>query len=339
MQEGSIATVDYQTVQNRTLPVIASEIITIEKQVEQTALIGAIEIGHRLNEAKELCQHGEFGSWCKENLDYSQRKAERFMKLSEEYNAGNWLLTNSTISSKVSVFKALSLLALPDEEAKTFVEGHDIEAMSVKSIDEEIKKLKEEKDRAIASAESLKRQKDRADAELAQNEQAMEEMQNHITQLKAEIRIMESEQAPAVDVTEYEEKIDKLNTAIEKAKEKECKLKDRFKQLESSKQEDIDEAVAAQRESLYEQVKAEHSVEIEHLNEINVELQTEVDGLRKKLQNNSEESKLRFKILVDQLQDTFNECINLAADEEEETAIKMRTALQTVLISMSEVLG
>lgn len=338
MQEGSIAMIDQEEHNIVVLDMMAQRILSIEDNVMSFAVSGAIEIGNILIEAKELVKYGEWGDWCKNNLNYSQRKAERYMKIATTYGDENRPFSKSTNLSKVSIHKALSLLALPDEEVENFVEEHDVETMSAKDIDAEIKKLKEEKDKALASADAWKKMKEDTDNALAMNEQAMEEMQNHITQLKAELRIKESEQAPEIDVTEYEEKIGKLQAAVDKAKEKERKLKDQFKQLENSKQEDIDEAVAAQRESLYEQVKAEYSVEMEHEHEINAELQTEVEGLRKKLQNNTAESKLRFKILVDQLQDTFNECMNVISDEEEETAGRMKGALQKVLFTMSEVL-
>lgn len=47
---------------DRTLPVIAAEINTIKHQTEKILLVGAIEIGRRLKEAKDLLPYGEWGN-------------------------------------------------------------------------------------------------------------------------------------------------------------------------------------------------------------------------------------------------------------------------------------
>lgn len=49
----NIVEAKYQIVQDRTLPVIISEIKIIEQTVAKTAMEGAIQIGERLQEAKE----------------------------------------------------------------------------------------------------------------------------------------------------------------------------------------------------------------------------------------------------------------------------------------------
>ena len=73
----NIVEADYRVVPERTLPVIASEILYIESQVAKTALDGAIQIGIKLKEAKEKVDHGQWEDWCSENLNYSKSKAER----------------------------------------------------------------------------------------------------------------------------------------------------------------------------------------------------------------------------------------------------------------------
>ena len=49
----NIVEAEYTIVQERTLPVIISEIHIIEQNVAKTALEGAVQIGTRLQEAKE----------------------------------------------------------------------------------------------------------------------------------------------------------------------------------------------------------------------------------------------------------------------------------------------
>ncbi|KUO77205.1 MAG: hypothetical protein APF81_28130 [Desulfosporosinus sp. BRH_c37] len=45
----------------------------------------AIEIGRRLQVAKALVKHGEWGKWLEESVSYSQKTAERLVKHYEEY--------------------------------------------------------------------------------------------------------------------------------------------------------------------------------------------------------------------------------------------------------------
>ena len=50
-------------VTDRTPFVIATEINTIRHQTRKILLAGALEIGRRLKEAKELLPYGEWGKW------------------------------------------------------------------------------------------------------------------------------------------------------------------------------------------------------------------------------------------------------------------------------------
>ena len=56
----NIVEADFKIVQERTLPVIAGEILQIEENVGRVALDGAIRIGERLKEAKEKVEHGQW---------------------------------------------------------------------------------------------------------------------------------------------------------------------------------------------------------------------------------------------------------------------------------------
>ena len=142
-----VVDVEFREVQERTLPVIASEIKTIEEVVYKATLEGVIQIGKRLEEAKGQIGHGSFSDWCKEYLGSSQRQAQKYMEISSKYSDENSPFSNANISSHLSISKAYSLLALPEEEVESFTEEHDIESLTVKQLEEEIKNLKEEKTR------------------------------------------------------------------------------------------------------------------------------------------------------------------------------------------------
>ncbi|MEI3062331.1 MAG: DUF3102 domain-containing protein [Oscillospiraceae bacterium] len=102
---------------------ITAEIRTIQDSVRRTALSGAIEIGRRLTEAKELLQHGEWGDWLKREFEFSQSTASRLMQLFREYGADQGSLfgaeTKYATLQNISVSNALRLIAIPDEERRS----------------------------------------------------------------------------------------------------------------------------------------------------------------------------------------------------------------------------
>lgn len=147
----------------RDIKVISAEIKTIQDSVRRTALLGAIEIGRRLVEAKELVPHGEWGTWLKTEFEFSQPTASRLVTLYKEYGAEQGSLFGaeakySTLNN-LSVTNALRLLAIPDEEREAFAAEHDIEHKSAREVEELIRQKKE----ADARAERAERELREAD--------------------------------------------------------------------------------------------------------------------------------------------------------------------------------
>lgn len=143
----------------RDIKIISAEIKTIQDSVRRTALLGAIEIGRRLVEAKELVPHGEWGTWLKTEFEFSQPTASRLVTLFKEYGAEQGSLFGaeakySTLNN-LSVTNALRLLAIPDEEREEFAAEHDIEHKSAREVDELIRQKKEADARAAAAEKAL----------------------------------------------------------------------------------------------------------------------------------------------------------------------------------------
>ena len=308
----NIVEAQYEIVQERTLPVIISEIKIIEQHVTKTAIEGAIQIGERLQEAKELAGHGNFGQWCQENLNYSQDTAQKFMKLAREYGGQNNVLANTAMSRNFSISNALSLLKVPEEDREQFVEEHQVEDMTNKELEEEIRQLNEEKASRERTIEVLNNSMRNEAEKLLQAQHEIEDLKRKLDDASVE----------AVDPKEVEKlkaKLEKTETALEKEKEKLKKEKD-------DRQAAIDKELKAAGDAMQEQTKK--SIE---------SLQKEVDRLKRREQKAGNETLLKFKILVDQLQDVFRqagECI--LAEEDQEKADKMNAALRQVLQSMEE---
>ena len=65
---------------SRTVETVTLEIRTLQHQAQGIILSYAIEIGRRLEEAKAMLPHGEWGAWLKKELDFSQSTAQNFME-------------------------------------------------------------------------------------------------------------------------------------------------------------------------------------------------------------------------------------------------------------------
>ena len=166
----------------RTVETVTLEIRTLQHQANGIILNYAIEIGRRLEEAKAMLPHGEWGAWLKRELDYSQSTAQNFMKVFREYGDSQQSLFGSTSKSQtfgnLSYSKALRLLAIPDEEERErFAEEHDVEHMSVRELNEALKARDEAEEKAAAAEEEargLRQEAERLQEQLAGQAQVYE---------------------------------------------------------------------------------------------------------------------------------------------------------------------
>lgn len=195
----------------RDIQTVTTEIWMIRRQVEQTALSGAIEIGRRLTEAKELLPHGEWGKWLQEEVSFSQRTANNFMRLAAEYGDAQVSLfgANPQALADLPYTKALQLLAVPEEEREAFAEEHNVADLSSR----ELEKLIRERDAA---------QEETAQAEAARDETAKRlaaalEAQEDAAKVGAAQR-SRAEMAEA-RAKELEDKLDKAKTKYKLARQ------------------------------------------------------------------------------------------------------------------------
>ena len=319
----NIVEAEYTIVQERTLPVIISEIHIIEQNVAKTALEGAVQIGTRLQEAKEKVGHGSFEDWCQENLNYSKRTAERFMKLATEFGGENSLLSNTTALSHFSITKALSLLKVPEEERETFLEEHKVEDMTTRELEEEIKRLKEEKEEAEEEAESLRTGREDAEAEVSKMSREVEELK----------RQLQEAEKNAVDTAE----IDILKEKLEKEKTKAKEAQEKLKKEKAARQTEIDAAIEKKQEELQKEAETKAGKVLQKAEEERKGLQSENEALKRKLANAGNESIVKFKILVDQLQDIFDQCGQcILVEQDHARSEKMNAALRKVVEKFRE---
>ncbi|WP_278967802.1 DUF3102 domain-containing protein [Megasphaera elsdenii] len=142
----------------RTADTIATEINTIKRQTQKIMLASSIEIGKRLTEAKDMIDHGAWGKWLQDNVNYSERTAQNLMRVYDQYGDkfGMTEMDSLFASDAPNVFEelsytqALALLSLPtDAEREEFVKENDVASMSTRELQEAIKARKEAEDRAM----------------------------------------------------------------------------------------------------------------------------------------------------------------------------------------------
>lgn len=129
-----------------------------------------MEIGKRLIEAKEQLPHGEWGTWLKEKVEFSQETARKFMKCASEFSNSNtyWNLGQS---------KIFALLDIPVEDREEFMAApHEVNG-ETKTVDEmsarELQKAIKEKKEAEKQTEQYIEENAKLKEELAQRGSAL----------------------------------------------------------------------------------------------------------------------------------------------------------------------
>lgn len=165
--------------------IIAAEINTIKRRVQQTVIFASIEIGQKLTEAKSLVNHGEWSKWLEDNVEYSQSTANYLMQLYQEYGTGQVNLfdtwTNSQTFAKLSYSQHIALLALPFGERQQFAEENNVEDMSTRQLQQAIK----ERDEAIRLQKEAEARTEAANARARDAEQSALNMQQQIAAAKS----------------------------------------------------------------------------------------------------------------------------------------------------------
>lgn len=220
----------------RTADTIATEINTIKRQTQKIMLASSIEIGKRLTEAKDMIDHGAWGKWLQDNVNYSERTAQNLMRVYDQYGDkfGMTEMDSLFASGAPNVFEelsytqALALLSLPtDAEREEFVKENDVASMSTRELQEAIKARKEAEDRAMdaekrawEAKEKLRQAENRAlQAEnKARNAEQSDLYDERLTAAERERdvlqkRILELEARPAISDAGQEE-IEKLKKKI-----------------------------------------------------------------------------------------------------------------------------
>lgn len=114
------------------LETLEQEIITLKNRTAENMIL----MGQKFIEAKKLVPHGEWGRWLEEKVGFSQRTANNFMRIANEY------VSNSQAISNLDATKIYLLLELPAEEREDFVNQYDLQSMSTRDMKKKLNDYK-----------------------------------------------------------------------------------------------------------------------------------------------------------------------------------------------------
>ena len=296
---------------------------------QQMQLIGAMGVqvaaqaGQCLTVIKERVGHGNWGDWCKQNLQFSERKAQNMMKLSAEMHDKNSIFSNPQTFADIEISKVYELLSAPEEVQKAMVENPETEDMNVREFKDEIRRLKEE-----LAAERAKEKINESEEELTQAKEKIEE-------LTRQLSLRSSEKSEA----EWQKELDSLKREIEKETKKAAKAAEKLKAAQAEMEKKAETAAEEAAEKAKKEAAEKFKEENKLLLDSNRQAAEEIDRLQKRLENNTQPEIAGFKIHADQLQQSFNACLesaNRIESSDAEQAQKMRTALKTITQKLQE---
>lgn len=154
----TLARVETMPAKERTPAIIGAEVRSLTQQARTMNLLYAIEIGRRLQEAKELVAHGEWLPFLERETEFSPSGANRFMKLYAEYGTDQKSLfgaeLNSSTLGNLTISNALRLLEVPKEEREEYARQVDAEHLSARELEKAIR----ERDQALSEKKELETQ-------------------------------------------------------------------------------------------------------------------------------------------------------------------------------------
>ena len=248
--------------------IIAAEINTIKKKVQQTVIFASIEIGGKLMEVKSMVPQGEWGKWLENNVEYSQSTAENLMKLYKEYGGNQQSLfdtwTESQTFGKLTYTQHLALLALPFSDRQEFAEQNNVEEMSTRQL---LKAVQDQLEQERRDHELTKEEWESAEARARDAEQNLIDIQQRISAAKSseeawqeEIQKLQDARSKAEQTAaDTEKKVKNLQQQLKAANDREKVIREEAKKLRE--EPDIPEAMMAQLRQEVEAEAAEKAAE------------------------------------------------------------------------------
>lgn len=249
----------------RSIEIVTAEIHTIRDNVARVFMDGVVQIGRRLEEAKQLVPQGEWLAYLDKELGYKPSTAQNYMRIAREFGDGQVGLSGKTSSDffgNLGYSQLLPLLGLPEEEREQLAEEHDLAGMSSR----EIQALVKERDEAKANADKLRKDVGHLKDKLEDADKDLSDYQHRLHDEKQKTKAQaEAAKANAEAAAELQRKLDALeqqaNTPHELTEEERAAMRDEIA-AEQAEAVQAAEARAADALAKLEKVKnpAAHKV-------------------------------------------------------------------------------
>lgn len=312
------------TVPVRDINTIASEIRYIKEDVQQYAAAGALKIGERLCEAKELLGHGEFGPWLKDEFGWTDRTAQKLMAVYREFGDSQKSLFGPGINAKtysdLPVSKLYLLISVPESEREEFVKENDIAEMSVREMEKLLKEKKEAEENARESADALEEMSGKCEALQAALRQASADSAAAQEELERKAAAAREEGRAAAAKQLAEE----VNTAKLNVREAAAARKKAEEELQTA------QAEAERYKAESEKLRENPEVSEEKLRELE-------EKYAEKLKAAEAQAKLNdpivavFRVHFNAVQKEFREMLELIKAMDDERGGKLKAAVSAVL--------
>lgn len=294
---------------------VAAEINVIVRQTQQVILSAAVEIGKRLEEAKELVPHGEWGKWLETEVNFSKSTANNMMRLYREYGQDQQKLFGGNLQAfgDLSYTKALALLAIPEEEREEFAHQANAAEASTRELEQAIRERNQAQD-AQAKAEKEKKNAETSEAnalKLLQTEQEKAEA------LRQQLTAAQNKAATAEqDAAAARARLEEANNDAVTAREELRKLRENPEVPEATLEQIRAEAVAGATEK----AAAEARVESDAAKERARQLEAKAAELEQQLEEAQKQAKMsdplvmEFKLVMQTFQQNLKRLVELKAE-------------------------
>ncbi len=151
---------------------------------------------------KEL-GYSDFGDYCERKVGMSRRSVYRLISISEKLPED--FVTTLSQNAQVSTSKLYLLTRLSEEERAELTENTDLESATVRQLEQQVKTLRAEKDKAVAEKSAAEAQTAAKDDTITALEKTKQQLDERICKLQSEIKGLENR--PIETAVEYVEKI------------------------------------------------------------------------------------------------------------------------------------
>lgn len=302
--------------EGRTIEVITGELL----EAKQAGGEAILTIGRCLIEAKASLPHGEWLPWLSERAELSERAAQRFMRLAREWS-------NPTALSDLGATKAITLLALPEEERERFMEEHNVIDMTTRQLEQVIR----ERDEARKAAEEAK-------AEASTAEQARAKMAEDMALLNARLAgAREDHERALQDVGKLEKELAELKNrpvevAVETVVDQEAIEKATAEAVADLKAK-LEKAKERQQKAEAQAKEAQNALELAQ-----VQLQ-DAERARKNAVLASDEDMATFQVLFQQAQEQANKMRGILLKLRGRPDSTAAQGVEKALRALAEVIG